>query len=107
MMYKPFVYTFTCPVSVEDMRDGHSLPEHKFVIKIMPVNNAAPRFIGDSLAVVTSQGGTILIGPAVIKVADPDTRTQDLMFTLTELPSAGDFVKKTSKFEVVLRTGEY
>ena len=97
----------THPVSVEDKTDGHLLPEHKFVIKVMPVNNIAPRMIDTLPSLVTSQGETILIGPAVINIVDPDTRLQDLTFTLSKLPSAGDFVKKTATFQVTLREGEH
>ena len=82
------------------------LPEQEFSIKVMPVNNIPPRVVDASPAVVTSQGGTILIGPAVINVVDPDTRLHDLTFTLTKLPSAGSFVKKTPSFQVTLRQGE-
>lgn len=92
---------------MEDKRDGYLLPEHKFVIRLMPVNNIPPRMVDTSSSVVTSQGGTILIGPAVINVVDQDIRVHDLTFTLTKLPSAGDFVKKTATFQVTLREGEH
>ena len=70
-------------------------------------NREPPQVVDDNPILSITSGSTILIGPDVIQVTDADTPLAELRFTLEETPIAGDFFKKTSDYQVILRKGKY
>lgn len=90
---------------VMDGADGRELPEQKFTLNILPMNNIAPEVkkVGTSLTV--TQGGTIPLGSNALTIRDMDTPHKDLTVTLDEAPRAGHVVKRHQNMKVQLRAG--
>ena len=82
------------------------MPEQRFTIDIIPVNNAAPEIKKAPSALRVSQGGTIPLGPNALTISDVDTPQDELIVTLDRAPVAGHVTKRHRNVKEQLRTGE-
>ncbi|ESO99609.1 hypothetical protein LOTGIDRAFT_173674 [Lottia gigantea] len=90
---------------VTDEAKNRRLPEQRFSIRILPVNNNPPRFLVPNPELTVSQGGTTPV-LQVFDVSDADTNEDDLEFILTVTPSEGHLEKVVDDQKVLLRRGE-
>lgn len=91
--------------TVTDDADDQQLPEQKFTIRIVPVNNMPPRFLTPNARLTVAEGTTVPIPAHMLEVLDPDTVPEDLTFTVIEEPEVGYLERVDREFVVVLRAG--
>ncbi|XP_070544831.1 extracellular matrix organizing protein FRAS1-like [Ptychodera flava] len=96
---------FTFYFSVSDGA-GNEIPSQPFTIRLLPTNTAPPSFINKTPVITVSQGGTVPISDEQLTVTDADTKSGDLIYTLSSAPIRGDFIKSEGTTRVILRTGD-
>lgn len=89
-----------------DGGDDRQLPEQKFTIRVLPVNNMPPRFLVPNPEVTVAEGGTVPMITDILQVVDSDTMVENLEVTVVEEPNMGRFGKVDRQSVVVLRTGD-
>ncbi|KAK7498552.1 hypothetical protein BaRGS_00010212, partial [Batillaria attramentaria] len=82
------------------------LPEQKFTIRVLPVNNMPPRFLVPNPEVTVAEGGTVPLIAEILEVVDSDTVAENLQVTVVEEPTMGQFERVEKQSVVVLRTGD-
>ena len=90
------------------MTDGgreRRLPEQKFTIRVIPVNNLPPQFRTTHPELTVAQGGSTPVSQ-VLQVSDGDSPLASLTLTLTQEPSHGHLERLDGAHKSGVETGE-
>ncbi|XP_041363241.1 extracellular matrix organizing protein FRAS1-like isoform X2 [Gigantopelta aegis] len=101
MQEKDVIFSFV----VTDGGRERRLPEQKFTIRIIPVNNLSPQFRIANPELTVAQGGSTPVGQ-VLQVSDGDSALESLTLTLVQEPSQGHLEKVDGGHKVVSQSGD-
>ncbi|XP_035826399.1 extracellular matrix protein FRAS1 [Aplysia californica] len=91
---------------VTDGGEDRELSEHKFTIRVVPVNNNPPLFANPNPDVTISEGGIFPLTSGLLEVIDPDTALNKLQVTVVEAPTSGLVEKMQGGLRAVVRSGD-
>ncbi|GFO33129.1 extracellular matrix protein fras1 [Plakobranchus ocellatus] len=91
---------------VSDDGQERQLSEHKFTIRVIPVNNNPPVFLQPNPEVNMAEGGVFPLTPGILEVIDPDTDLTDLQVAVTVAPRHGLVQKMQDGITLQIREGD-
>ena len=97
-------FCFVLP-TVSDTTSNSNSEQHRFSIRVLPVNNMPPRFESSAYQIDVSQGGNAPLRRSLLSLSDADTPLTDIMLTLYKAPAFGRIEKVFDGGRVYIRQG--